>query len=118
MARVKTSVASRKKRKRYLKAAKGFRGGRSRLIRTVKETVHRAWAYSFRDRRAKKGDYRRLWIIRINAGSRINGLSYSAFINGLAKAGVTINRKVLADLAVNDAAAFGQLAELAKKSLK
>jgi large subunit ribosomal protein L20 len=116
MARTKFAVASRNKRKKYLKAAKGFRAGRRTLIRTVKETVERGWAYAFRDRRAKKRDFRSLWIVRINAGVRPLGLSYSAFIRGLGKAGVAINRKVLADLAVNDTAAFAQLAEVAKKN--
>jgi large subunit ribosomal protein L20 len=110
-------VASRKSRKRYLDAAKGYRGGRSRLIRTVKEAVNRGLAYATRDRRAKKRDFRRLWIIRINAGSRLHGLSYSNFMNGLGKAGIAMNRKLLADLAVHDPEAFGQLAEVAKKSL-
>jgi large subunit ribosomal protein L20 len=114
MSRVKFGVASRRKRKRYLKAAKGFRGGRGRLIRTVKETVEKGWAYAFRDRRTKKRDFRSLWIVRINAGTRLHGMTYSAFVNGLAKAGVTINRKVLADLAVNDPVAFAKLVETAK----
>ena len=118
MSRVKSTVASRRKKKRFLKAAKGFRGGRSRLIRTVKEAVYRSMAYSFRDRRAKKRDYRSLWIVRINAGTRQNGISYSLFINGLKKAGVTLNRKVLAELAVNDPQAFAELAVLAKKNLQ
>jgi large subunit ribosomal protein L20 len=115
MARTKFSVASRKRRKKMIKAAKGFRGGRGRLIRTVKETVERGWAFAFRDRRAKKRDFRSLWIVRINAGTRQHGLSYSAFIRGLGKAGVAINRKVLADLAVNDPAAFAKLVEMAKQ---
>jgi large subunit ribosomal protein L20 len=117
MARSKFAVASRNKRKKYLKAAKGFRAGRGKLIRTVKETVERGWAYAFRDRRIKKRDFRSLWIVRINAGVRPLGLSYSAFIRGLGKAGVTINRKVLADLAVSDPAALAQLVAQAKTAL-
>jgi large subunit ribosomal protein L20 len=118
MSRVKFAVASRRKRKRYLKAAKGFRGGRGRLIRTVKETVEKGWAYAFRDRRAKKRDFRSLWIVRINAGTRMHGMTYSALVNSLAKAKVTINRKILADLAVNDPIAFGKVVEVAKQHKK
>jgi large subunit ribosomal protein L20 len=116
MPRVKTSVASRRRRKKILKLAKGYRGGRSKLYRTAKEAVARALQYAYRDRKVKKRDFRRLWIIRINAAARINGLSYSQFMEGLKKAEVNINRKILADLAVKDASAFAQLAEIAKKN--
>lgn len=117
MPRVKTNVAAKKKKKRYLRAARGFRGGRSNLIRTVKETVHRAWAYAYRDRKQKKNDFRRLWIVRINAATRLNNMSYSVFMNGLLKAGVDVNRKVLADLAVSDPIAFTKLVETARQNL-
>ena len=116
MPRVKSSVASRKRRKKILKLAKGYRGGRSKLYRTAKEAVARALQYAYRDRKVKKRDFRRLWIIRINAAARINGLSYSQFMRGLRKAEININRKILADLAVRDADAFAQLAEIAKKT--
>ena len=100
-----------------LKLAQGYRAGRGRLFRTATEAVARALRYAYRDRRTRKRDFRSLWITRINAASRQNGLSYSALINGLNKAGITLNRKILADLAVSDAAAFAQLAEIAKQQL-
>ncbi len=100
-----------------MKAAKGARGGRSKLYKSAKETVERGMRYAYRDRRQRKRDFRRLWIVRINAAARVHDLSYSRFMAGLRKAGVEINRKMLADLAVRDAAAFGELAEVAKKSL-
>ena len=106
MARVKRAMHARKKKKAFLKAAKGFRGGRSRLIRTVKEAVDRARVYAYRDRKAKKRDFRKLWIIRINAAARENGTTYSKLINGLIKAGIEIDRKTLADLAMHEPAAF------------
>ncbi len=115
MARVKTSVASRKRRKRILKQASGFRGGRSKLIRTAKEAVDKAGNHAFRDRRARKRDFRRLWIARINAAARTHELSYSRFIDGLKKAGVEVNRKMLADLAVRDPGAFAKLAQIASQ---
>ena len=114
MARVTHGVSSRKRRKRTLKAAKGYRGGRSKLYRTAKETVARARAYSYRDRKVKKRDFRSLWIARINAACRLNGIKYSGFIDGLAKAKVLINRKVLAELAVSHKTAFKKLVDIAK----
>lgn len=116
MPRAKNSAASRERRKKYLKAAKGYYGGRSKLYRTARETVERALAYSYRDRRRRKRDFRRLWIARINAAARLNGLSYNRFISGLRKAEVDVNRKMLAEMAVNDEAGFKQLAELAKST--
>ena len=115
MSKVKYSVASRKRRKKVLKLASGFRGGRSKLIRTAKEAVDKAGNHAFRDRRAKKRTFRRLWISRINAAARIHDLSYSRLIDGLKKAGVQINRKMLADLAVKDPGAFAELAQIASK---
>jgi large subunit ribosomal protein L20 len=100
-----------------MKAARGYFGARSKLWGPAKESVERAWRYAYRDRRNKKRDFRRLWIVRINAAARLNDLSYSALINGLHKAGVEIDRKVLADLAVHDAAAFTVLAEKARAAL-
>lgn len=117
MARVKRAVHARKKKKAYFKAAKGYRGGRSRLLRTVKEAVDRARCYAYRDRKVKKRDFRSLWIVRINAASRICGLTYSKLINGLKKADVEIDRKSLADLAVADFEAFKSVAETAKAKL-
>jgi large subunit ribosomal protein L20 len=115
MSRSKYSVASRKRRNKILKRASGFRGGRSKLIRTAKEAVDKALKHSYRDRRARKRDFRRLWITRINAATRIHNLSYSKFINGLKKAGVQVNRKMLADLAVNDPNAFAELVRIANQ---
>ena len=117
MVRVTYGAPRRKKKARYFKRARGFRGGRSKLWRTVHESVVRAWAYAYRDRRQKKRQFRRLWIIRINAACRLEGLSYSHFINGLKKAEIDIDRKMLADLAVHDSAAFSKLAEAAKSAL-
>ncbi len=105
-----------KRKKKIMQAAKGARGGRSKLYKSAKETVERGLAYAYRDRRQRKRDFRRLWIVRINAAARAHDLSYSRFMAGLKKAGVEINRKMLADLAVHDPAAFGELAEVAKKS--
>ena len=116
MPRTKHSVVSRERRKKYLKAAKGFYGGRSKLYRTARETVERSLAFAYRDRRTKKRDFRKLWIMRINAAARLNGLSYNRFINGLKKADVDINRKMLAEMAVNDSEAFRNLTELAKSA--
>jgi len=116
MARVKRGVPGRRRRKRVLKAAKGFYGGRSKLHCTAKEAVEKAGLYAYRDRRQRKRTFRALWIARINAASRENGLSYSRFVTGLKAAGVEVDRKVLAQLAVDDAKAFGELAELAKKA--
>lgn len=115
MPRVTKSVASRRRRKKILKAAKGYYGGRSKLYRTAKESVRRGLAYAYVHRRRKKRDFRRLWITRINAAARIYGLSYSLFIDGLKKAGVVLDRKNLADMAVKDEEAFAKLAQLALK---
>ena len=114
MPRTKNTVAGRARRKRVLKMARGYRGGRHALYRTARETVERALAFQYRDRRQKKRDFRKLWIARINAAARINGLTYSRFINGLKKADVDINRKLLAEMAVNDADGFARLAEVAR----
>lgn len=116
MPRTKNTVAGRARRKRVLKLARGYRGGRHALYRTARETVERALAFQYRDRRRKKRDFRKLWIARINAAARINGLSYSRFINGLKKAEVDINRKLLAEMAVNDADGFARLAEVARSA--
>ncbi len=117
MPRVTRSVARLKRKKKIMRAAKGARGGRSKLYKSAKENVERGLSYAYRDRRARKREFRRLWIIRINAAARMHDLSYSRFMAGLKKAGVEINRKMLADLAVRDAEAFGELAEVVKKSL-
>ena len=116
MPRVRSNVARLKRKKKIMQAAKGARGGRSKLYKSAKETVERGMRYAYRDRRNRKRDFRSLWIIRINAAARMHDLSYSRFMAGLKKAGVDINRKVLADLAVRDPAAFGELAEVAKQS--
>ena len=108
--------ATRRRRKRVLKRAKGFWGGRGRLFRTAKETVKRAMYFSYRDRKTKKRAARGLWIIRVNAACREKGISYSKFISGLKKAKITLNRKSLAELAVADEVAFGQLVDIAKKA--
>ncbi|WP_347490782.1 50S ribosomal protein L20 [Desulfoscipio sp. XC116] len=114
MPRAKSSVVSRKRHKKILKLAKGYRGSKSKLFRVANQQVMKSLMYAYRDRKARKRDFRRLWITRINAAARDNGMSYNRFINGLKNAGVDINRKVLADLAVNDSKAFGQLVEMAK----
>jgi len=114
MARVKRGFKARRRRNKVLKLAKGYRGARSKLFRSATEAVDRALNYAFRDRRVKKRDFRSLWIVRINAASRINGLSYSKFIFGLKKADVQIDRKVLADIAVTDPNGFAQIATIAK----
>ena len=115
--RVKRGLAAHRRHKKYLDMAKGFRGGRSRLYRIAREAVERSLAYAFQGRKLRKRDLRRLWILRINAGARLNGLSYSRFIHGLQQAGVVINRKMLADLAVREKADFAALVELAKSRL-
>lgn len=117
MARVKGGVVSRKRRKRILKLAKGYYGAKHILFRTAKEQVMNSYYYAYRDRRQKKRDFRKLWIARINAAARLNGLSYSKLMHGLKLAGIEMNRKMLADLAVNDAAAFTVLADKAKEAL-
>lgn len=118
MPRVKRGVTKRRRHKKILKLAKGFRGAKSKLWRPANEAVLHALWYSFAHRRKKKGDFRRLWIARINAAARNNGMSYSRLMNGLRRAGVEINRKVLADLAVRDASAFSQLVDKAKQELQ
>ena len=114
MPRVKSGVAHHARKKKIMEAAKGARGGRSKLYKAAKETVERGMRYAYRDRRKKKGEFRMLWIARINAAARMHGLSYSRMMNGLRKAGLDINRKMLADLAVRDIAAFAKFAEVAK----
>lgn len=116
MPRARNAVASRARRKKVLKAAKGYYGGRSRLYRTAKESVRRGLSYAYAHRRTRKRDFRRLWITRINAASRLYGLSYSLFIHGLKKAGVLLDRKILADIAIHDKEGFARLAELASKA--
>ena len=117
MARVKKGVTAHRRHKKILKLAKGYRGARSKQFKKANEVVMKALFYARRDRRAKKGEFRKLWIARINAAARINGISYSQLINGLKKAGIEVNRKMLADLAVNDSAAFAQLVVAAKEQL-
>jgi large subunit ribosomal protein L20 len=117
MSRVKRGVASRARRKKVLKAAKGYYGARSRSFKVAKQAVIKAGQYAYRDRRQRKRQFRNLWIIRINAGAREHGLSYSRFIAGLKKAAIEVDRKVLADLAMNEPAAFAVLAEQAKEAL-
>lgn len=114
MVRVTMGAPRRQKKVRYFKQAKGFRGGRSKLWRTVRETLLRAWAYSTRDRRAKKRQFRRLWIVRVNAAARMRGVSYSVFIDGLKKAGIELNRKQLSELAIHDPAGFDVLVNEAR----
>jgi large subunit ribosomal protein L20 len=117
MARVKRAVHAKKKHKAILEKAKGYYGDRSRTFRSANEQVLHSGQYAFRDRRARKGEFRSLWIQRINAGCRENGFTYSRLIDGLNKAGVQVDRKILADLAVNDPAAFTKLVETAKGAL-
>ena len=117
MPRVKRGPKARRRRKKILKAAKGYYGGRRRLFKNAKETVHRAWQYAYRDRRQRKRQFRSLWIVRINAAAREHDLSYSRLMAGLKKAGIEIDRKVLADMAIHEKAAFAALAEQAKAAL-
>lgn len=117
MPRVKTGPVSRRRHKKILKLAKGYYGAKSKLFRPANQQVLKSLSYSYAHRKKKKGDFRKLWIARINAAARMNGMSYSTFINGLKKAGVEVNRKMLADLAVNDAQAFSELANVAKSKL-
>ena len=117
MPRARNQVATRRRRKKVLKAAKGFRAARSRLFKTAKETLNRGRAYAFRDRRVRKRTFRALWITRIAAGARANGINYSNLIHGLDAAGIEIDRKVLADLAMNDAAAFSAIVEKARAAI-
>ena len=116
MVRITIGAPRREKKRRYFKQAKGFRGGRSKLWRTVRETLLRAWAYSTRDRRAKKRQFRRLWITRVNAAARMRGMSYSAFVDGLKKAGIGLNRKELSELAIHDPGTFDRLVEEARSA--
>ena len=117
MPRVKSNVVRLKRKKQIMKAAKGAFGGRSKLWKAAKETVERGWVYAYRDRKNKKRDFRKLWIMRINAAARLNDLTYSTFINGLQSAGIEVDRKILADIAVHDAAAFTVLADRARGAL-
>ena len=118
MPRVKSNVVRLKRKKQIMKAAKGAFGGRSKLWKAAKETVERGWVYAYRDRKNKKRDFRKLWIMRINAAARLNDMTYSTFINGLQTAGIEVDRKILADIAVKDAAAFTVLAEKSRGALK
>ncbi|KMY43537.1 50S ribosomal protein L20 [Bacillus sp. FJAT-27916] len=117
MPRVKGGTVTRKRRKKVLKLAKGYYGSKHTLYKVANQQVMKSLQYAFRDRRQKKRDFRKLWITRINAAARINGLSYSRLMHGLKLAGIEVNRKMLAELAISDAAAFAQLAETAKKEL-
>jgi large subunit ribosomal protein L20 len=117
MPRVRRGYKSRRRHKKILKLAKGYQGGRSRLFRSAIETVDRALKYAYRDRKARKREFRRLWITRINAAVRLYDLSYSQFINGLLKAKVMLDRKILADMAVSDPQGFSKMVELAKANL-
>ena len=114
MPRVKRGSTARQRRKKVLKAAKGYRGGQSKLFKTASIAVNRAGMYAYRDRRARKRDFRKLWIIRINAAARENGISYSRLMGGLQKAGIDLDRKILAEMAVNDASAFAQVVNTVK----
>jgi large subunit ribosomal protein L20 len=115
--RVRTGFKARRRRKRVLKLAKGYRGGRSKLYRTAADAVDKALMYAYRDRRQRKRDFRRLWIARINAAARMHNLSYSKFMHGLKLAGVELDRKVLAELAISDPSGFAKIADLAAKHL-
>ena len=117
MARIKGALATRKRRNKILKLAKGYWGGKSRLFKTAKEAVMKSGQYAYVSRRLKKRDFRRLWITRISAGCKANGMNYSTFMNGLKKAGITLNRKMLSEIAINDAAGFTALTEKAKAAL-
>lgn len=118
MPRAKGGVVSRRRHKKILKLAKGYYGGKSKLFRPANQAVMKSLSYAYRDRRVRKRDFRKLWIARINAGSRSAGLSYSKFINGLKNAGVEINRKMLSELAIHDKPAFDKLVDVAKANLK
>ncbi len=117
MARVKTGVVRRRRHKKVLKLARGFYSARHKHFRKAKEQLERSLCYAFRDRKQKKRDFRKLWIVRINAACRINAISYSRFMFGLKKAGITLDRKILADIAMNEPAAFAKIVESAKKAL-
>jgi len=114
MARVKGAMHTRKRRKKILKLAKGYRGAKSKLFRTANQAVMKSLVYAYRDRKQKKRDFRKLWIARINAATRMNGMSYSKFMNGLKKNGIEINRKMLSEIAISDPAAFAKLVEKVK----
>ena len=116
MARVKRSVNAQKKRREVLEAASGYRGQRSRLYRKAKEQLLHSYTYAYRDRKARKGDFRSLWIQRINAAARAEGMTYNRFINGLKNAGVEVDRKILAEIAVSDSATFAKLVAIAKEN--
>ena len=116
MARVKRGVTARKRHKKILKLAKGYYGSRSKIFRPANQQVMKSLLYAYAHRKKRKGDFRKLWIARINAAARINGMSYNRFIRGLKNAGVEINRKILAELAISDAGAFGKLADIAKEN--
>lgn len=116
MARVKGALHTRKRRKRVLKLAKGYRGAKSKQFRTAKQAVMKSGVYAYVGRKQKKRDFRKLWIARINAATRVNGMSYSTFMHGLKVAGIDVNRKMLAEMAVNDPTAFASLVETAKKA--
>ena len=117
MPRARSNVPRLKRKKQIMKAARGAYGGRSKLWKAAKETVERGWRYAYRDRKQKKRDFRRLWVVRINAAAHLNGMSYSVFIDGLKKAGIEIDRKILADIAVRDPQAFGAIAVQARRAL-
>ena len=117
MARVKTGTVRKRRHKKILKQAKGFYAGRSRHFRKAKEQVERSMVYAYRDRKQKKREFRKLWIIRINAACRLNDISYSRFMNGITKAEIELDRKIMADMAMNDASAFASLVEKAKAAL-
>ncbi len=118
MARVKGALSTRKRRNKVLKLAKGYFGAKSKLFKTAKEAVMKSGNYAYVGRKQKKRDFRRLWITRISAAAKINGMNYSTFMNGLKKAGISVNRKMLAELAVNDPAGFATLVKAAKKALE
>ena len=117
MPRVRSNVARLKRKKQVMKAARGAFGARSKLWKAAKENVERGWRYAYRDRKQKKRDFRRLWVVRINAAAHLNGMSYSVFIDGLKKAGIEIDRKILADVAVRDPQAFALIADQARAAL-
>jgi len=118
MPRVKTGVVRRRRHKKVLKLAKGFYSGRRKHFRKAKEQLERSLVYAFRDRKQKKREFRKLWIIRINAACRLNDMNYSTFMNGLKKSGIELDRKILADMAMNDASAFSAVVEASKAALK
>ncbi len=117
MPRVRSNVARLKRKKQVMKAARGAFGARSKLWKAAKENVERGWKYAYRDRKNKKRDFRKLWIVRINAGAHLHGMSYSVFMHGLKKAGIEIDRKVLSDIAINDPAGFGAIADKVKAAV-